>query len=146
MKAISIFAPYATEIATAIKTIELKSWRTSHRGDLLICSSALKYKDIKDKCIFGKAIAVVEVVDCVPFERDLHAEEACLFEDEEFEGYAWILDNIRLIEPFDVKGQQRLFNVEHDLKIIDIDVYEDENCDAVFQYWLDNGYIKERLF
>lgn len=145
MKAISIYAPYATAIATAVKTIELRTWRTSHRGALLICSSTEKDKRIKNKCLFGKAIAIVDLVDCVPFDRETHADEAMLFDDEEFEGYAWILDNIRIIEPIDVKGQQRLFNVNCNPKIIDIDVYEDEDDDEVFGYWISNGYIKERL-
>jgi len=39
MKALSISPEYALEILAGRKTIEYRSWKTNHRGDLLICST-----------------------------------------------------------------------------------------------------------
>mgnify|MGYP002711946964 CR=1 FL=1 len=38
MKAKSIHAEYATDITTGKTTEEYRSWPTSYRGDILICS------------------------------------------------------------------------------------------------------------
>ena len=40
MKAISIRQPYANQILSGAKTIEVRSWPTKHRGDILIAVSA----------------------------------------------------------------------------------------------------------
>ena len=50
MKALSIYAPFATAIAANLKTIETRSWSTDYRGEILICSTVQdkNYKPIKD--------------------------------------------------------------------------------------------------
>ena len=44
MKALSIHPIYAMCIVTGQKTVECRSWTTSYRGDILICSTAKKRK------------------------------------------------------------------------------------------------------
>ncbi|HFC8533055.1 TPA: ASCH domain-containing protein [Neisseria lactamica] len=39
MKALSVRQPYAFLIGNCEKSIELRSWKTDYRGDLLICAS-----------------------------------------------------------------------------------------------------------
>lgn len=39
MKAISLWEPWASLMCSGAKTIETRGWRTSYRGDLLICAS-----------------------------------------------------------------------------------------------------------
>lgn len=112
MKAISIYQPWASLIALGDKTIEARCWPTNHRGDLLICASA---KDclLEDGAVApgGYALAVVELVAVRPFAAgDMAA--ACLDEMPSPSGFAWVLTNAREIEPFAVKGRQRIFNLE----------------------------------
>ncbi|MDD7305131.1 MAG: RNA-binding protein [Peptoniphilaceae bacterium] len=149
MKAISIHTLFATAIALQYKLAEMRSWRTSYRGDILICASKTDYKDkeLKDNYIFGHAIAIATIIDCVKYQKELRP--ICFLDDEiddkDLEGqYCFILDNIKAIKPIPIKGQQRIFNVpleKKDLEILDIDTYEDP--DALFQYWYDNHYIKD---
>ncbi|GAG99896.1 unnamed protein product, partial [marine sediment metagenome] len=54
---------------------------------------------------FGKALAIVELIDCRPMKpEDEH--QAMIYRPDL---YAWILSNIQKIEPFPVKGQLRVF-------------------------------------
>ena len=99
MKALSIWPEYATEIAMGWKTIEYRSWKTNYRGDIVICSSARKQKGF----VPGHALCIVEIVD---------------IEEYGDKDYGWVLDNIRMIKPFPVKGQLHLWEYTGPLDII----------------------------
>ena len=66
---------------------------------------------------YGAVIAIAEIVDCKPTEgfifggtqRDI-SEDELLFGDFTPGRYAWILDNIRRIEPVPARGMQRIWN------------------------------------
>lgn len=106
MKAISIKQPWASLIGMGIKTLEIRQWRTPHRGPLLICSSR---QPVIEGHLHGMAICVVQVVNCrkmVPADCPL----ACIL-DFYPDHFAWELIDARLIEPFEVRGQLRLFDV-----------------------------------
>lgn len=110
MKAISIKQPWASLIAAGVKTLELRAWPTDHRGPLLICSSRRPFIDGHRH---GAALCIVDVIDCRPMTRaDLPF--ACV---REFyaDHYAWVLRNVRLIDPFSIVGQLRLFDVRDNL-------------------------------
>lgn len=151
MKAISLWEPWASLIANGSKTIETRSWKTNFRGDLLICAGKKNDSLVRGiikafqepnihrvsfsgngenyptlptdfEPMFGQAVAIVEVVDCIRLsESRLESEDwrraSCLL-DPRIGGWSlngrwgWILDNIRPIEPFPVKGSQGFFNVE----------------------------------
>lgn len=96
MKALSLRSDYALDVLSGDKTVEYRSWSTNHRGDLLICSTARKIPGT----IPGHALAVVRIKDV----KKLSERQ-----------YAWQLDNLRAIEPFPVKGQQHMFNVDDSL-------------------------------
>ena len=152
MKALSIHSYYASAIACGLKTIELRSWETSYSGDLLICSTVqdCKNKDLRDFLIFGKAIAMVNLIGCIPFEDSNHRDKAFVDNDEVITNpeklYSWCFNNVRPIKPFDVKGQLRLFNVdvqETDIEYLPFDVSTDVGAIALQEYWKSHGYIKE---
>ena len=109
MKALSIHPIFALGITLGFKTVECRSWTTSHRGDLLICATARK----EPLSISGHALAVAEVTGIEPFTEN-HLEDACML-DMPANCYAWLLDNIRLIEPFKQRGQLNLYNVDDSL-------------------------------
>lgn len=125
VKGLSVRQPWAGFIASGMKTVEWRSWKTQYRGPLLICSTARPDPLLRDLCKDmpeenGVACGFVTLVDCVPFTRQ-HLRAAMLLDDDEdpevvpddeINGYAWILKQAALIDPFPVKGKQGLMNVE----------------------------------
>ena len=118
MKAISIRQPWASWIARGEyvsgvfrqKTIETRSWTTKHRGDLLIVSTK---KPEWPHYPLGKALCIVSLVDCREMKASDEWDAMCSNTAHwPMPRYAWILENIRPIKPFPVKGQQRLYEVE----------------------------------
>lgn len=132
MKAISIKQPWATLIAQGHKRIETRTWQTAYRGDILICASAkpadfLRMRprtihpekgvwcdDTSDgECSgffqFGKALCIAELYHIEPMTDDHELDALC----EVYPGaYAWHLRNIRIIKPFEVKGQLNIFEID----------------------------------
>jgi hypothetical protein len=106
MKAISIKQPWASLIAAGVKTLELRAWPTDHRGPLLICSSR---RPIVEGHRHGEALCVVKVVNCRPM-TPADVPFACVREFHP-DHYAWVLGDVRMIEPFPILGQLRLFDV-----------------------------------
>ena len=100
MKAISIYPKWADMIRLRLKSLEIRTWPTKHRGELLICSTKPD----------GHARCVADLVNCRPMTRDdVVAAGGVPYADGL---WAWELANVREIEPFPVKGLQRIFNVE----------------------------------
>ena len=109
MKALSVRQPWASLIGDGKKTLEIRSWPTGYRGDLLICASAKPYGSLPT----GKALAVVTVTACRPMKPDDEDAACCEFREGHF---AWELSNIRRVEPFPVKGKLSLFDVSSQVK------------------------------
>jgi len=102
--AISINEPWASMIARGRKTIEVRSWRTRHRGQILLCASAIPSSEIS-----GKAFALAEIVKIRPL------TPADVTHTGGYYGvgmWAWILENIQRIEPFRVSGKPGIFKVD----------------------------------
>ena len=72
MKAISIKDPWASLIAQGEKTIEVRTWKTSYRGPLLVCVS--KNPETENS---GKAICIVDLCDVRPLKK-ADEKSACL--------------------------------------------------------------------
>jgi hypothetical protein len=123
MKAMSVQQPFAFEIFSGQKTIEVRNWDTLHRGDLLICSSgkpAFSRVDMEEMeeeygCTFlyGHALCLVRVADVRRRKRG--DEEKALLDEIDPEAYCWVLEDVRPVLPFPVKGQQGLFEVDENL-------------------------------
>lgn len=103
MKALSIKQPWANMIVAGEKTIETRTWCTDYRGLLLIVSS--KAPRIEPA---GYALAIGKLIDCRPMTK-IDEEEACC--EIYPSAYAWVLTNIKRIEPFPVKGKLGLYEV-----------------------------------
>ena len=105
MKALSVKQPWANLIAAGDKTIETRRWTTEYRGDLLIVSS--KTPKIEPA---GYALAIVRLTDCRPMIARDQLEACCeVYPD----AYAWVLKDICKIDPFPVKGQLGIFDVDY---------------------------------
>ena len=137
MRALSMIPENAFAIAAGYKTIELRSWTTDHRGDILICASSDLPEEEQKYFIAGHALAVANLVNIVPFEPRM-AHDADIQDPEEYEGaYAWLLKDIRPIVPVPVGDQKFLF--EHTITPQPLE----QRGDAVFEYWVAEGYIEE---
>ena len=114
MKALSIHPYYAMAIVSGQKSVEVRTWKTDYRGDLLICSTKTKLHGT----IPGHALGVVALEDCVPLEKK-HMKDA-LMQPKDFQDglYAWKLTYNRLIVPVPVKGKLSLWNYDGDIEYI----------------------------
>lgn len=122
MKALSLHPFYAVDIACGDKTEEFRSWQTSYRGDLLICSS-----QHNDGPLFprGYALCIVDLYDVSKGQ----------------EGYVWRLRNLRPIVPVKVKGKLHLFDVDDrfiEQIVCDVPCTED----ILYQLWEEMGIVK----
>lgn len=114
MKALSIHPEYAMNIIKGLKTVEVRTWTTKYRGDLLICATAKKGKGL----ISGHALGVVTLVDVVPMKREY--AKAAMVSPYEYWGdcYAWILENPRPIKPFPMKGKLSLWECSYEVEYL----------------------------
>lgn len=116
MKALSIHPVPAMYIAEGIKRIEVRTWETNYRGDLLICSTAKKARGT----IPSHALCVAQLSDIVPLEYK-HLDYAMMdkrhfHKDDNLQ--AWILDDIRIIKPIPIKGKLGLWNYDGEIEYI----------------------------
>jgi hypothetical protein len=104
MKALSVKQPWANAIAAGEKSIETRTWSTDYRGELLIVSS--KLPNIEPA---GCAVAIATLIDCRPMSVLDEPAAQC----RRYPGaVAWVLQNIRRLHPFPVRGQTGLYDVD----------------------------------
>lgn len=112
MKALSVRQPWASLIASGRKTLEVRSWSTSHRGELLIVASKAA-----DRAAFarhgaggprGVAICIVGVVGCRPGRR---TDRGAARSDA---AGSWVFElaNPRPVRPIEISGKLKLFDVD----------------------------------
>ena len=129
MKAITIKQPWASLIATGLKDIENRSWKTNYRGRVLIHAAASPVKErlaaLNNKQLFdlmqrenwetefenlpnGAIVGSVEIVDCVQNHPSKWAQEGF---------WHWVLANPVLFpEPITgVKGKLSFWEYDGDL-------------------------------
>lgn len=129
MKALTILQPWASLIAAGAKKIETRSWATKYRGPIaihagkalpqigydMLCDGPAE-EILRNEIIeYGKVIAIAELVDCIEMTDKWIANLPSLEFDFGFYDagrYAWILENVRPIEPIPAKGKQRLWEWE----------------------------------
>lgn len=104
MKALSVKEPWASRIVFGPKTIELRTWQTSYRGQVLICASAKPEGPTS-----GMALGTVNLVECRPATDADEKDAMCPIAIGDF---AWILSEKKVLgTPFGVKGQLGLFEL-----------------------------------
>lgn len=114
MKTLAIRQPYAALILAGAKTIEVRSWPTTHRGPLLIVASGNPLQiDIDGEPATlpaGCQVCIADVTDCRPLTAE-DLEAAYLPDDFDPAGqFAWTLANVREVEPAPHKGRLRLYD------------------------------------
>lgn len=148
MKAITLHQPWASLIACGAKKIETRSWPTRYRGPIAIhagvkpfdtasyldrelyCfSDALGLSDIFsfNQLPYGAVISIADLAACILITtetlqsiKDTYGEKELAFGDLEVGRYAWMLGNVRRIEPVPVRGFQRIWNWDAPVGVIDI--------------------------
>ncbi len=127
MKALSLHADFAFAIAAGVKTIEYRTWQPKELGDILICTST---RNLGGAFIYGYVIAIVEV-----YKVDKVAPR----------NFEWHLRNVRLVEPFPVKGKLHLYDVPlNQITIIDFDEINQKRKEKGL-YLLEEQYEKMDL-
>jgi hypothetical protein len=139
MKALSLTPFWADCVTFEGKSIECRTWQTDYRGDILICASSRRQSGF----ISGKALCVVELTDIEPFAHE-HLEAAGMEPDEmpDKPSYAWHLDKLQWIEPFDVKGRLHLFDVDDEL----IHLLEPVETLEQYQQFVRDHYLQHVYF
>ena len=126
MKVLTIKQPYASLIMAGIKKYEFRTWKTNYRGEVLIHSSkTLDKKAMKEfnydldyplGCIIGK----VDITDVIKVDDDfrkvLEKENSFIYNhvinDKSFDGYAFKLENLELLNPIYINGKLGLWNYD----------------------------------
>ena len=128
MKVISIKEPFASLIMLGIKNIETRSWKTNYRGEIYIHASLTNSKideERKEKLLkllpdnfeFNKGyiICKANLVDCI-YMDDKYIEKIkkdkinYLCGRYEVGRYAWILENVEVIDKVPAKGKLGIWN------------------------------------
>lgn len=136
VKAITVWQPWATLLATGQKHNETRSWKTSYRGEILIHAAKTDHSGILlhipmeelkhfqdagvvNKLPTGAIIGKVNLVDCFQideaYRRKLQRENPAelAFGDYTIGRYAWVMaDAILFNKPIPAKGKQGLWNWE----------------------------------
>jgi hypothetical protein len=133
MKAISLWEPWATAMALGLKHYETRSWPTTHRGRLAICSAKRPLDEVgialcEEFMIntaalqFGVVLCVVNVTGCQPSEHFGDGRAFPLLGAEESWGnyshgrYVWTSNDLMAIHsPVKVTGRQGLFELPADV-------------------------------
>ncbi len=136
MKVLSIEEPFATLIASEIKRIETRSWKTNYRGEIFIHASGKTLsKGLNDSVLaliegldmnYGNIICRCNLVDCIYMDevflkklKQNPIEYSC--GDYQIGRYAWVLEDVELIEPITAKGQLGIWNFSGNYKLKDAD-------------------------
>ncbi|MBS3141287.1 ASCH domain-containing protein [Candidatus Woesearchaeota archaeon] len=121
MKSLSIKQPWAELIMQGKKSIELRKWKTSFKGEFYVHASGnqdeeqmkrFNLKDLPRQAIIGK-ITLVEVKKYENEQEFLKDKNKHQAEKMEFGSYGFILENpVRLEKPIKQKGQLGFFEVD----------------------------------
>lgn len=127
MKVLSIKEPYASLIKDGIKKIETRSWKTNYRGEIFIHASK-KVVDkktkgnselmslVKSDYSYGNIICKCKIIDCVYMTEEFILELRNTNYQEYICGlyevgrYAWILDDIEIIDKISCNGKLGIWN------------------------------------
>ena len=128
MKVLTIREPFATLIKNKIKYIETRTWKTNYRGEIYIHAGVAKIsKEIKsrkglselyneEELEYGYILCKCNLIDCIYMSEEFIKEEKEKNPNNFIAGryevgrYAWVLDNVEVIEPIKAKGQLGIWN------------------------------------
>lgn len=123
-RALTVKQPYANDLVTAAykdengvvygrKSIEVRSKKTSYRGDVLICSSA---KPVYPGMESGVTLGLVELYDVKPIKEFTPEDwENTRIPKEKMakitKGFGWMMRNPRRVVEMPIKGQLGVYNL-----------------------------------
>ena len=113
LKALSIRQPWASLIASGRKTLEVRTWRTSYRGPMVICASTAP--DVRAINWFEKPDeprgCTICLVDLIDVRRGTPEDEIDALCDPS--GYfVWVLKRPRRLEQVPVKGRLSVWEID----------------------------------
>ena len=122
MKAISIRQPWAGLIAAGLKSIEVRSWRTSYRGPLIIAACAEDELPADCASIETEEGRIIQIrrgvtlckVDLTECRALTPADHAAAYLDPAMmpeHAYAWVLQNPRKTPMRRVRGMPGLYEI-----------------------------------
>jgi hypothetical protein len=127
MKAISLWQPWATGIATGVNLIETRHWKTDYRGPLAIHAAKRWGADQREFAAelqeagllpndipLGAIVATCTLADCRPAEDvlDLLTDVNRMFGDYSAGRFAWFLEAVVMLQPpIPYRGAQGFFSV-----------------------------------
>lgn len=105
MKALSVKEPWISLIVSGDKTVETRTWRTNHRGLILLVGSKQPPGPSA-----GLAVCIAKLVHCRPMTKADEVNARCSL----YPGaISWMLEDVKTIpQPFPVKGQLKLYEVD----------------------------------
>lgn len=117
MKVLVVRQPWAELIASGIKSIEVRSWRTNYRGPLLILAAAQKSSDpqaliYQGPWVRGIAVALVDLISVDSFTATMRTR-ACY--RPSVAAFGWELTNPRRVPPVRTKGRLGLYDADEEL-------------------------------
>lgn len=114
MKALSIQQPWASLIRDGIKSLEVRTWRTHHRGELLVVASkrpdtqrAARRFEIKEP-VYGASVCVVDLVGIRKGGQRGDRVRALAASRGK---WVWEIANPRMVEPVRIHGQFGIYEV-----------------------------------
>ena len=108
MKCLVILQPFADLINSEDKTLEIMSWQTKYRGDIIICAGKRNHNYHPDYKTDnrGMALCIVELLDIIPFQKK-HEKLAKIKHIKNH--FAWVIKYKKHIPNIELKGQLGLF-------------------------------------
>lgn len=131
MKVITIKQPWATLIAEGLKEYEFRTWKTKHRGEILIHAgkgidkkAMEKFKHLNLEYPIGCIIAKAKITDCIYIDSEkrkmLNEKNSLVYsniiKNTEWNGYGFKLENIEKIKSIPVKGKLSLWDYDYPQK------------------------------
>lgn len=113
MKAISLVQPYTFIVCVSGRYDMPAHEDTDYRGKLLVCAGKGCEAPSLRGLVEEHAMCVVELSDVQPMTDE---QKASVADDQA--AYVWTFTSPRLVAPFEVKEQEGLFDVVHDIEYI----------------------------
>ena len=130
MKVLTIKQPFASLIAEGIKEYEFRTWKTKYRGEILIHAgkgvdkkAMKKYEHLNLEYPSGCIIAKCNLDDCVFIDDNMRIflqkknplVYSNIINNYDWNGYGFLLSNVRKINPIFVKGKLSFWEYEGEI-------------------------------
>ncbi len=120
MKALSLKQPYAELVVSGKKTIELRKWNTTFRGEFLIHASKIPDEEAMKKFQFnnlpiGKIVGKATLVDVKHYKNkeELEQDKKLHLADSAWGDYGFILKNVSRVEEIPCKGNLHFWDFDY---------------------------------